>query len=349
MNNSIKTDIRRLSQSEIKNFILTIGQPGFRAKQIYEWLWQKGATTFDEMTNLPKELRILLSDHFIIHTIQSDIIQNSEDGTIKTRFILHDGNKVESVLIPVPADRRYTLCVSTQVGCSLACQFCATGQMRRTRNLDASEIYDQFVQVNQQCLDTFDHPLTNVVYMGMGEPLLAYSSTMDSIKMLTSPEGLNMSPKRITVSTAGIVKMIYRMADEGVKFNLAISLHAADNEKRSKIMPINNTNKLEDLIDALQYFYQKTGNKISFEYIAFKNFNDSLEDAENLVQLCKRFPVVVNIIEYNHVAGVPLEKADDDKINRFALYLRRNEIMCTVRRSRGKDIDAACGQLANKN
>ena len=220
--------------------------------------------------------------------------------------------------------------------------------MKRVRNLDPAEIFDQVVIVNQQSLDTFGHPLTNVVYMGMGEPLLAYRNVMDSVALLTSPEGLNMSPRRITVSTAGIAKMIRQLADDQVKFNLALSLHAADDTKRNEIMPINEQNKLSILMDALTYFYHKTQNRISYEYIAFQNFNDSLEDAERLVKLCRKFPVRVNIIEYNPIDGAPFLKSAEHRIDDFAQYLLDKDVMVTVRRSRGKDIDAACGQLANK-
>lgn len=349
MSEIIQTDIRKLSADQIKEFVTSLGQPSFRAKQIFEWLWQKSATDFESMTNLPKDLRALLTDHFVVLPIKTDKVQKSNDGTIKSRFTLHDGHKIESVLIPVPDDNRYTVCVSTQVGCSLTCKFCATGQMKRVRNLDASEIYDQYVMVNRQCMETYGHPLTNVVYMGMGEPLLAYSSTMESIALLTEPYGLNISPKRITVSTAGIAKMIRKLADDEVKFNLALSLHAADDVKRNEIMPINEQNNLEVLLESLVYFYEKTGNKISYEYIAFRDFNDSIEDAKNLIKMCKSFPVKVNVIEYNPIDGVDFVKADAAKIDQFSMYLRRNDVMCTVRRSRGKDIDAACGQLANKD
>lgn len=348
MNTIHKLDIRKLTPDQIKEFIVSKGQPAFRAKQINEWLWKKGETSFDHMTNLSKELREMLKAHFEIRAINLDKAQHSLDGTIKSRFTLHDGHKIESVLIPVPVDQRFTACVSIQVGCSLTCKFCATGQMDRIRNLDAAEVFDQYNEVNKQSLERYGHPLTNVVYMGMGEPLLNYSNTMESIRLLTSPEGLNISPKRITVSTAGIAKMIRRMADEETKVNLALSLHAADDKKRNMIMPINEQNNLEVLMDALKYFYTKTGNKISYEYIAFKNFNDGIEDAKNLVKLCKSFPVKVNIIEYNPIDGLDFIKSDEDALNKFALYLRSHDVMCTIRRSRGKDIDAACGQLANK-
>lgn len=344
----VKKDIRKLSKTELTDLIKESGQPVFRARQIYSWLWQKSARSFEEMTNLPKDFRNFLNDNFFINTLIYDKVQRSNDGTIKNRFILQDGYKIEAVLIPVPDDKRFTVCVSTQVGCSLTCKFCATGQMKRERNLDPGEIYDQFVLVNEQCLETFHHPLTNIVYMGMGEPLLAYKSTLESVALLTQPDGLNMSPSRITVSTAGIAKMIIKLADDGVKFNLALSLHAADDTKRNEIMPINEQNNLAVLMEALKYFYQKTGNKISYEYIAFQNFNDSIQDAKNLAQLCKAFPVKVNIIEYNPIDGVSFRKADDQAINDFAQVLRKQNIIVTVRRSRGKDIDAACGQLANK-
>ena len=325
-----------------------LGEPKFRARQVYEWLWKKSAFSFDAMTNLSKQLRQHLSEHFAINAIAIDKVQHSLDGTIKSRFRLYDGHLIESVLIPVPDENRFTACVSSQVGCSLSCTFCATGRMKRIRNLDAAEIYDQVVLVNQQSIEVFGHPLTNIVYMGMGEPLLAYSNVLKSIEHLTSPEGLNMSPRRITVSTAGIAKMIRKLADDQSKVNLALSLHAADDEKRNQIMPINEQNNLEVLMDALEYFYRQTKNRLSFEYIAFQNFNDSLADAANLTRLCKRFPVRVNIIEYNPIDGAPFLKSSENRIDDFASYLRSHGVMVTVRRSRGKDIDAACGQLANK-
>ncbi len=338
-----------LSQADLTTILLEWGEKKFRAKQVYEWLWQKSARSFDEMTNLSKPLRQKLSEYFVINAIQEDKVQRSLDGTIKSRYRLHDGHLIESVLIPVPSDRRFTVCVSSQVGCSLTCKFCATGRMKRLRNLDAAEIYDQVVMVNQQSLDTFGHQLTNVVYMGMGEPLLAYKQVLRSVELLTSPDGLNMSPRRITISTAGIAKMIKKLADDKVRFNLALSLHAADDTKRNEIMPINEQNSLDVLMDALEEFYQTTRNRISYEYITFQDFNDSLEDAANLVRLCQRFPVRVNIIEYNPIDGADFRKSTEHRIDDFARYLRERDIMVTVRRSRGKDIDAACGQLANKD
>lgn len=344
----VKLDIRKLSLDQIKEWFVAEGEAAFRAKQVYEWLWKKSARDFGSMTNLSKSVRTKLEDHFIINSLTEDLRQKSDDGTIKLRYRLHDGHLIEAVLIPVAKENRFTVCVSSQVGCSLSCKFCATGQMKRLRNLDASEIYDQVVLVNEITQEVYGYPLTNIVYMGMGEPLLAYKNVLESIHHITQEHGLHMSPRRITVSTAGIAKMIKKLADDEVKFNLALSLHAADDVKRDEIMPINEQNNLEVLMDSIEYFYKETGNKISYEYIAFDGFNDSIADAKNLAKLCRRFPVKVNIIEYNTISGFDMVKSQEDRIDRFASYLRSQEVMVTLRRSRGKDIDAACGQLANK-
>lgn len=344
-----KNDIRKFSLEALQEALHAMGQPSYRAKQVYEWLWQKGAFAFTDMSNLPKSLRHALEEHFAIHAIAEDKVQRSLDGTIKTRFRLHDGYMIESVLIPVPEENRFTVCVSSQVGCSLTCSFCATGKMKRVRNLDPAEIFDQVLLVNRQSIEIFGHPLTNIVYMGMGEPLLNYANVMESVQKICSPQGLHISPRRVTISTAGIAKMIRKLADDGTKTNLALSLHAADDLKRNEIMPINEQNNLETLTEALEYYYKVTKNRISFEYIAFQHFNDAREDAINLAKLCRRFPVRINIIEYNPIDHAPFSKSDEDRIDAFAQYLRRQDIMVTVRRSRGKDIDAACGQLANKD
>lgn len=345
-----KQDIRRFSKKELVEFFLGIKESKFRAQQVYEWLWKKSAQSFNQMTNLSKKLRVTLAEHFEIRPIQENLVQQSSDGTVKTRFRLHDAHLIESVLIPVPRQNRYTVCISSQVGCSLSCTFCATGTMKRLRNLHAAEIYDQVVAVNKQCREKFNHALTNIVYMGMGEPLLAYRSVVESIHLITSAEGLGMATSRLTISTVGIAKMIRKMADDDLRVNLALSLHATDDEKRSKIMPINNQNNLATLTKALQYFYRNTkDSKITFEYIAFKGFNDAIEDAKNLLKLCRQVPTAkVNIIKYNPVEGVKLEKSEDFQIDKFADYLRTHKVAVTVRKSRGKDIDAACGQLANK-
>ncbi|HAI75461.1 MAG TPA: 23S rRNA (adenine(2503)-C(2))-methyltransferase RlmN [Microscillaceae bacterium] len=342
-----KKDIRKITAAELSDFLQQHQEKPFRAKQIEEWLWKKSATNFEAMTNLSAQTRALLAEAFDIHAVTLYKKQVSEDDTIKTAFQLHDKHLIESVLIP--ADNRMTACVSSQVGCSLTCKFCATGYMARKRNLDPGEIYDQVVEVARQAEAHFDHPLTNIVFMGMGEPLLNYANVLSAIERITSPQGLGWSPKRITVSTAGIAKMIQKLGDDQVKFNLALSLHAANDAKRNEIMPINETNNLKVLAEALRYFYQKTKNKITFEYIVFQEFNDTLQDAEELYRFSKHVPCKINIIEYNPIQEAQFQNTEEDRLDRFCQYLERKGLVVNVRRSRGKDIDAACGQLAVKN
>lgn len=342
-----KKDIRLLSQSDLTAQLEAMGEKSFRARQIWEWLWVKSAHSFEEMSNLSKALRERLETTFTIHPLTVNDAQISNDGTIKSAFSLYDEEIIEGVLIP--ADDRMTACVSSQVGCSLSCKFCATGYMDRKRNLDPGEIYDQVVAIDRQAQENYEHPLTNIVFMGMGEPLLNYKNVLQGIERITSENGLNMSPKRITVSTAGIAKMIKKLADDEVRFNLALSLHAANDEKRNQIMPINETNTLEALEEALLYFYKKTKNRITFEYIVFNNFNDSLEDARELSAFAKKIPSKINIIEYNPISEADFKNTAEDKLDRFAKFLEAKGLIVNVRRSRGKDIDAACGQLANKS
>lgn len=344
---AVKKDIRKLDLAALKAFLAERGEQAFRAKQIHEWLWKKSATDFDQMTNLSLPLRNLLKDSFVINAITVDKKQVSRDHTIKSAFRLHDGHLIEGVLIP--ADDRMTACVSSQVGCSLTCKFCATGYMDRKRNLDAAEIYDQVVAIRNQAEAHYQTPLTNIVYMGMGEPLLNYANVLESVEKITSPDGLNMSPKRITVSTAGIAKMIKKLGDDEVKFRLALSLHAANDAKRDQIMPINESNTLEALREALMYFYKKTGTRVTYEYIVFHHFNDTLQDAKELYEFTKHTPCKVNIIEYNPIAEAEFQNAEGDKITQFGQFLEDKGVTVNIRRSRGKDIDAACGQLAGKN
>jgi 23S rRNA (adenine2503-C2)-methyltransferase len=339
-------DIRKLSKEELILAFTEMGEPKFRAGQVYEWLWQRSARSFDEMTNLSKPLREKLKEQFGFFGMSDAVVQTSIDGTMKFGIHLHDGRMVEGVMIP--DDGRNTACVSSQVGCTLSCSFCATGFLKRERNLDYGEIYDQVVLINQKAIETTGRPLTNIVYMGMGEPLLNYDNVMQSIRLITSPQGLGMAQKRITVSTSGISRGIIRLADEDMNFNLALSLHAATDVKRDQIMDINRSNNLASLVEALNYFHDKTGNKVTFEYILFDRFNDSIEDANDLIMLCAKVPAFVNIIEYNNVEGVTLRKAKSDRRDAFVAHLRNNGINAAIRRSRGKDIDAACGQLANK-
>ena len=344
-----KIDIRSLSLESLQDhFIHRLGEEkNFRARQVYEWLWKKSASSFDEMSNISKELRQKLVENFTINNVKIHNSQFSADKTIKNSFILFDNHLIEGVLIPTPG--RMTACVSSQVGCSLTCKFCATGYMERKRNLNPDEIYDQVVLIARQAKENYDLPLSNIVYMGMGEPLLNYKNVMESIDKITSEEGLNMAAKRITVSTAGIAKMIKKLGDDQVKFNLALSLHAANDEKRNTIMPINEQNSLKALAEALKYYYAKTKNPVTYEYIVFDGVNDTLKDAEELARFCKHLPCKVNIIEYNPISFASFLNAGEDKIEAFAEYLRSQGINTNLRRSRGKDIDAACGQLAIKD
>ena len=340
-----KKDIRLQSFEDIESFLVEHGEKNYRARQISEWLWQKSAHSFEQMSNLSTKTRELLGHHYSINPLVVNQSQVSQDGTIKSSFRLHDDHLVEGVLIP--ADDRMTACVSSQVGCSLSCQFCATGYMDRVRNLDPGEIYDQVVHIRRQAQDHFDHQLTNIVFMGMGEPLLNYNNVLDAIHHITSPQGLNMSPRRITVSTAGIAKMIRRLGDDQVKFNLALSLHAPTDAKRDTIMPINENNNLEVLSQALRHYYSKTKNQVTFEYIVFRDFNDSLDDARELLKFARKVPSKINLIEYNPIDEAAFTNTTADKLDQFARFLEKNRVSVTVRRSRGKDIDAACGQLAN--
>ncbi len=342
----MKTDIRALSKEELRNFFIKNGDKAFRGNQVYEWLWIKAARSFDAMTNLSKDTRQMLNANFVINHIAVDKMQRSIDGTIKNAIKLHDALIVESVLIPTK--KRTTACVSSQVGCSLDCNFCATAKLKRMRNLNADEIYDQVVEIDKQSQLYHKHKLSNIVFMGMGEPLLNYKNVMMAIDKITSDEGLGMASKRITLSTVGIPKMIKKMADDEVKFNLAVSLHSAINEVRSTLMPINEKNNLEDLLEALQYWYQKTKKKITFEYVVFKNHNDKQKDIDALVNYCKKIPSKVNLITYNTIGEEEFKTADKEVIDQYVRVLEANNIIAKVRKSRGDDIDAACGQLANK-
>lgn len=343
----VKRDIRKLKLEELKEFFVAQGDKPFRAQQVYDWLWMKSAKNIDQMTNISLETREMLKQHFVINHIKVDNMQRSTDGTIKNAVTLHDGMVVESVLIPT--EKRITACVSSQVGCSLACKFCATARLKRQRNLSPDEIYDQVVAIKEQAELFFGRPLTNIVFMGMGEPLLNYANVKSAIEKITAQKGLNMASKRITVSTVGVAKMIRKMADDQVKFNLAVSLHSALNETRSSIMPINDTNPLEELGEALVYWYQKTKNKVTYEYVVWKGINDKEKDAQALLKFCKLVPSKVNLIEYNPIDDGEFQQASDQTLAMYMDLLERNGITTRIRKSRGKDIDAACGQLANKS
>lgn len=342
-----KLNIRDLKQEELQQYFEKAGDKKFRANQVYEWLWQKHAHSFEEMTNLSKALRSSLKENFSLPALQMDMEQFSKDGTIKSRFKTFDGHLVEGVLIPT--ETRQTACVSSQIGCAMGCKFCATGYMGRIRDLHFDEIYDQVVYILRQAEKNYQKKLSNIVFMGMGEPLLNYKNVLKAVDRISSPDGLGMSPRRITVSTVGIAKMIRKLGDDQVKFKLALSLHAANDQKRHEIMPINDTNNIKSLIDALNYFYKLTKNEITLEYILLKDFNDSLQDAAELVKVFRQVPAdLVNIIEYNPIEFASYSKADAGTTENFLRFLEKSRVNARLRRSRGRDIDAACGQLANK-
>ena len=341
-----KKDIRALSKEQLRDFFVTHNDKAFRGNQVYEWLWSKGAHSFEDMTNVSKETRQMLEDNFVINHIKVDTMQRSNDGTVKNAVRLHDGLIVESVLIPT--ETRTTACVSSQVGCSLDCNFCATARLKRMRNLEPGEIYDQVLAIDRESKLYFNRPLSNIVFMGMGEPLMNYNNVIKAIDMITSNEGLGMSPKRITVSTSGVSKMIKKMADDEVKFKLAVSLHSAIEETRNHIMPFTKSFPLPELREALEYWYRKTKSKITYEYVVWKGINDNKESIDALVKFCKHVPCKVNIIEYNPIDDGEFQQASAEAINGYIKALDANGIIAKVRHSRGKDIDAACGQLANK-
>ncbi|MBC7641351.1 MAG: 23S rRNA (adenine(2503)-C(2))-methyltransferase RlmN [Flavobacterium sp.] len=341
-----KIDIRSLNKEQLRDFFATNNDKTFRGNQVYEWLWSKGAHSFEDMTNLSKLTRSMLEKNFVINHIKVDLMQRSEDGTVKNAVRLHDGLVVESVLIPTAT--RTTACVSSQVGCSLDCNFCATARLKRMRNLEPAEIYVQVIAIDKESRLYYNHPLSNIVFMGMGEPLMNYNNVLQAIEMITSEDGLGMSPKRIMVSTSGIPKMIKKLADDEVKFKLAVSLHSAIDEIRSRIMPFSSNFPLTELRESLIYWYRKTKSKISYEYVVWKDINDNQLSIDALVKFCKYVPCKVNLIEYNPIDDGEFQQASEESINAYISALQNAGIVVKVRRSRGKDIDAACGQLANK-
>lgn len=341
-----KPDFRSLRREEVRAHFAAWAEPAYRADQVYDWLWSKGAQSFEEMSNLPKALRIKLTEEFEFRPQRIESVQRSTDGTMKNAVRLHDGLVVESVLIPT--EKRITACVSSQVGCAMGCAFCATARLKRMRNLEPDEIYDQVRAIDEQGRSEFGRPLTNIVFMGMGEPLMNYKNTIEAIDRITSPKGLGMSPKRITLSTVGLPKMIRKLADDGVKFNLAVSLHSARDEVRAKIMPVNDVAPIDELRSSLEYWYAATKRKVTFEYVVWRDVNDQPEDIRALVELAKRVPCKVNLIEYNSIGDERFRQASPEVLQDYVDALARISVLAKVRHSRGKDIDAACGQLANK-
>jgi 23S rRNA (adenine2503-C2)-methyltransferase len=339
-------NIRTLTVANLEKFFKEQGIERFRAQQVYDWLWKKTARSFDQMTNISLKTRDLLKQHYEINALEINTTQKSEDGTIKMSFKLFDGHIIEGVLIP--SGTRMTACISSQVGCNLACKFCATGMIRYIRNLYFDEIFDQVAIIAETARREYDCPLTHIVYMGMGEPMLNYQNVLKSVERITAEDSLGMSPQRITVSTVGIAPMIRQLGKDKVRFNLALSLHSAVNEKRNQIIPYNLRNTLEDLIEAVKFFHQQTNTRITIEYVMLKGFNDTIADARALAEFCKNFPVKVNLIQYNPVENVPYEDSGQERTEAFKEFLDKKNMVVNIRRSRGKDIDAACGQLANK-
>lgn len=343
---SQRINIRAQSLDDLEGFFASIGVERFRARQVYDWLWKKAARSFDQMSNISLDTRERLREHYSLNAVTINSTQKSEDGTIKMSFRLFDGHIIEGVLIP--SGTRMTACISSQVGCNLACKFCATGMIRYIRNLDFDEIFDQVAIIGETARREYNHPLSHIVYMGMGEPMLNYHNVLKSAERISAQEGLGMSPQRITVSTVGIASMIRQLGNDKVKFNLALSLHSAINEKRNQIIPYNLRNSLEDLIEAVRYFHEQTRTRITIEYVMLRGFNDTMTDAKALADFCKNFPVKINLIQYNPVENVPYEDSGEERTLAFKEFLDRKNIVVNIRRSRGKDIDAACGQLANK-
>lgn len=343
----MKQNIRHLTPEALQSIVLEWGFKKSHATLIYESVWQRFLTDFEKLESLPETLLALLAEEYFIPQTKIHSTQISKDGTIKCSIKLHDNHLIESVLIPT--ENRVTICVSSQVGCSLSCKFCATGYMGRKRNVAFDEIVDQVVLLNKIAIEQYQKPVSNVVFMGMGEPMLNYQNLLLAIGKLTDQKGLSIAPKRITVSTAGVAKMIRKLGDEKIKVNLALSLHAANDIKRNEIMGINETNNLTELIAALNYFYTESKNEITLEYILLQDFNDSLQDADELIAFAQKVPVhLVNILEYNAIANADFQRPAEEVMNNFVCHLHQHKINAHLRHSRGKDIAAACGQLANK-
>ena len=345
-------DLKTMGRADLEAFAAEMDQPSYRGQQLFNWIYGKDTTDFAAMSSLPKSFRRDLADVATVSRIEERQTQQSSDGTIKGLYDLPSGRTIEAVLIPKVDERgdaqRLTVCVSSQVGCAMGCRFCATGLMGFQENVSAGAIYDQVAYMNEHALAHFGRPVTNIVYMGMGEPLLNYDNVLKSVGIITDDHSLGLSPQRITVSTVGLARRIRDLADDRVRFNLAVSLHAPTNEQRSAIMPINESEKtsLSALKEAIQYYADTTGRQITYEYCLFKDMNDSVEDAKNLAEITTWAPSKVNIIMYNPVEGLNFERTPEDQLNRFIQALVEEGVTVTVRRSRGDDIDAACGQLA---
>ena len=336
-------NLKSFSSPELEAFLISLGMKRYRANQVYQWLYQKGAASFDEMTNLSKEERTALNEKVYISSLILIKKQTASDGTEKYLFELEDGNRIESVLIP--DEKRLTLCISTQVGCSMGCRFCLTGKGGLKRNLEAHEIVDQALAVK----GLLNKRITNIVLMGMGEPLANYDNTIAALKILLDEKALNFSSRKVTLSTAGLIPQIDKLGKEGVKVNLAISLNAATDDVRNKIMPINKKYPIKELIACCKRFPLPKRRRITFEYVMLKDINDTKEDAERLCKLLKGVPCKVNLIPFNEYEGCEFKKPDEKSVERFREILIEHHIMSITRKSKGAEISAACGQLRGSN
>jgi len=337
--------IYSLQLDELKEWLQEHNEKAFRGEQIFEWLYKKRVTSFEDMSNLSKNLRQLLQDNFTITTLNTIIQQTSSDGTIKFLFELHDGYSIETVLMR--HDYGNSVCVTTQVGCRIGCTFCASTLGGLKRNLEAGEIVAQVVKV-QQALDELGERVSSVVIMGIGEPFDNFNNMLGFLKIINHEKALNIGARHITVSTSGIIPKIYEFADQNMQINFAISLHAPNTELRSRLMPINRAYKLPDLMEAIRYYVDKTGRRVSFEYGLFGNVNDQVEHAEELANLVKGIKCHVNLIPVNYVPERDYVRTPKDQIFLFEKTLKNHGVNVTIRREQGSDIDAACGQLRAK-
>jgi len=348
-------DLRALSPSELETWMIAAGQPKWRASQLLRWMYaSQPVDSFESMTNLPSSLRSMLSDQTRMKRLKLQKLFTAKDQTVKALLQLPSGRIIESVLIPSfnhhHQATRMTVCISSQVGCAMGCTFCATGKMGFLENLTCGQIVEQVTVMREISQRRFGRDISNVVYMGMGEPLLNYRSVLASLQILTHPDAVGLSPRRITVSTVGLARRIRDLADDAPRFRLAVSLHSPFESKRSSIMPVNRSTvtDLTALEPAMRYHTKTTGQKLTFEYCLFRGFNDSSEDAHALAQLCHRVHAKVNLIMYNSVPRIDFQRTRESQLNTFMSLLSERRVTVTVRRSRGSDIAAACGQLANQ-
>ncbi len=341
----MKPSIYSLRLEDLQSWVEQQGEKPFRATQIFEWLYKKRVTSFEDMTNIPKALRERLDEHFVITTLKTLVQQTSKDGTMKFLFELHDGYSIETVLMR--HDYGNSICVTTQVGCRIGCTFCASTLGGLKRNLQAGEIVAQVVKV-QKALDETNERVSSIVVMGIGEPFDNYDELIKFLKIVNHPKGLHIGARHITVSTSGIIPKIYQFADENMQINFAISLHAPNTELRSKLMPINRAYKLPELMEAVRYYIEKTGRRVTFEYGLFGGVNDQIEHAEELAELIKGLKCYVNLIPVNYVPERNYVRTPCEQIFAFEKTLKKHGINVTIRREQGHDIDAACGQLRAK-